>query len=147
MKCNILCKYEEEVINLRKELEEFKKIEEALSIQVTKKYASYCKLEEEVISLKMKLEEANKNVNKFSKFEKSSEMLDEMVKQQRDSNDKSGLGYVSEKPSTFKSTQKNPKDKSTNNKMDHERPHQKGTTSIYNGRRNATHQHQQARWT
>lgn len=50
----------------------------------------------------MELEEANKNVNKYSKFEKSSKILDEMVKQQRDSNDKSGLGYVSEKPSTSK---------------------------------------------
>jgi len=55
-------------------------------------------LKEEVVSLKMKLEKANKNVNKYSKFEKSSKILDQMMKQQRDSKDKSGLGYVSEQP-------------------------------------------------
>ena len=92
------------ILELRLQIEESKKIEEALSIQVTKKDASYCKLEEEVVSLKMKLEEANKNVNKYSKFEKSSEILDQMMKQQRDSKEKSGLGYVSEQSSTSKST-------------------------------------------
>ena len=62
-------------------IEESKKIEEPLSIQVIEKDASYCKLEEKVISPKMKLEEANKNVNKYSKFEKSSKILDQMMKQ------------------------------------------------------------------
>jgi len=37
------------ILELRLQIEESKKIEEALSIQVTKKDASYCKLEEEVV--------------------------------------------------------------------------------------------------
>ena len=104
------------ILELRWQIEESKKIKEALSIQVTEKDASYCKLKEEVVSLKMKLEEANKNVNKYSKFEKRFEILDQMMKQQRDSKEKSGLGYVSEQPSTSKSAQKKPKDESENSK-------------------------------
>jgi len=57
------------------------------------------------------------------------------------------MGYVSEQPLTSKSAQKKPKDKSANNKLENERPHQKGTTSVHNGSRNVTHQHQQVRWT
>jgi len=67
------------ILELRWQIEESKKIEEALLIQVIEKDASYCKLEEEVVSLKMKLEQANTNVNKYSKFEKSSEILDQMM--------------------------------------------------------------------
>jgi len=93
----------------------------------------------------MKLEEANKNVNKYSKFEKSSEILDQMMKQQRDSKKKSGMGYVIEQ--TSKSAQKKPKDKSANSKLENQRPHQKGTTSVHNGSRNVAHQHQQTKWT
>ena len=59
------------ILELRWQIEESKKIEEALLIQVTENDASYCKLEEEVVSLKMKIEEANKNVNKYFKFEKA----------------------------------------------------------------------------
>ena len=106
------------ILDLRWQIKESKKIEEALLIQVTEKNASYCKLEEEVVSLKMKLEEANKNVNKYSKFEKSFEILDQMIMQQRDSKEKSGLGYVSEQPSTSKSTQKKLKDESANNELE-----------------------------
>jgi len=37
-------------------------------------------LEEEVILMKMKIEEENKNMNKYSKFKKRYEILDEMMK-------------------------------------------------------------------
>jgi len=66
-----LLREEISILELRWQIEESKKIEEALLIQVTENDASYCKLEEEVVSLKMKIEEANKNVNKYFKFEKA----------------------------------------------------------------------------
>jgi len=94
------------ILELRWQIEESKKIKEALSIQVTEKDAFYCKLEEEVISLKMKLEEANKNVNKYFKFEKSTDILDDMLKQQRDHKIKFGLGYDAKQPSSSKATEK-----------------------------------------
>ena len=69
-----------------------------------------------------------------------------MMKPQRDSKDKSGLGYVSEQPSTSNSAQKKLKDESANSELENQMPHRKGTTLVHNGRKNVAHQHQQARW-
>jgi hypothetical protein len=74
---------EEEIISLKTQLEEEKRMEEVIKIQMIKKEEDCEKLEEEVISLRV---EVNKNL-------KISQVLEDILNSQRLCYDKSGLGY------------------------------------------------------
>ena len=76
----------ETIIHLKTQIEEAKRIEELLKIQINEKEESYCKLEDEIVDLRKKVEKSNKFLN-------SSRILDEILESQRSSCDKSGLGY------------------------------------------------------
>ena len=70
-------------------LEETKKIEEDLDLQLKKRIQESKRLEEEIMHLRKKLdEESNK-----TKFENSSKILDDILRIQTPSRDKYGLGY------------------------------------------------------
>jgi len=105
------CDRHEEIANkvikdLKLQVEESRIIEEALKLQIKEKDASHYKLEEEIVSLRKKLDEANKQLSNNLKFEKSTKVLDDILKQQRDPKIKFGLGYVAEQPSSSKATEK-----------------------------------------
>jgi hypothetical protein len=79
----------ETIVHLKTQIEEAKRIEELLKIQINEKEESCCKLEDEIVDLRKKVERSNKFLN-------SSRMLDEILESQRSSCDKSGLGYKGE---------------------------------------------------
>jgi len=56
--------------------------------------------------LRKQLDEDNKKLSKSLKFEKSIEVLDDMLKQQRDPKIKFGLGYDAKQPSSSKVVEK-----------------------------------------
>jgi chromosome segregation ATPase len=76
----------ETIVHLKTQIEEAKRIEELLKIQINEKEDSCCKLEAEIVELRNKVEKSNKFLN-------SSRILDEILESQRPSCDKSGLGY------------------------------------------------------
>jgi hypothetical protein len=76
----------ETIVHLKTQIEEAKRIEELLKIQINEKEESFCKLEDEIVNLRKKVEKSNKFLN-------SSRILDEILESQRSSCDKSGLGY------------------------------------------------------
>jgi cell division septum initiation protein DivIVA len=77
---------EEEIISLKIQLEEGKRMEEVMQIQMIKKEKECEKLEEEVVSLRVEVNKLNKNL-------KSSQVLEDILNSQRPCSDKSGLGY------------------------------------------------------
>jgi hypothetical protein len=79
----------ETIVHLKTQIEEAKRIEELLKIQINEKEDSFCKLEAEIVDLRKKVEKSNKFLN-------SSRILDEILEIQRPSCDKSGLGYKGE---------------------------------------------------
>jgi hypothetical protein len=79
----------ETIVHLKTQIEEAKRIEELLKIQINEKKESCCKLEAEIVDLRKKVEKSNKFLN-------SSRILDEILESQRSSCDKSGLGYKGE---------------------------------------------------
>jgi hypothetical protein len=79
----------ETIVHLKTQIEEAKRIEELLKIQINEKEDSCCKLEAEIVDLRKKVEKSNKFLN-------SSRILDEILESQRSSCDKSGLGYKGE---------------------------------------------------
>jgi hypothetical protein len=79
----------ETIVHLKTQIEEAKRIEELLKNQINEKEESCCKLEAEIVDLRKKVEKSNKFLN-------SSRILDEILKSQRPSCDKSGLGYKEE---------------------------------------------------
>jgi predicted nucleic acid-binding Zn-ribbon protein len=79
----------ETIVHLKTQIEEAKRIEELLKIQINEKEDSCCKLEAEIVDLRKKVEKSNKFLN-------SSRILDEILECQRPSCDKSGLGYKGE---------------------------------------------------
>jgi hypothetical protein len=80
---------EEEIISLKTQLEEAKRMEEVMNIQMMKK-EEYCeKLEEEVITLRVEVVKLNKNL-------KSSQVLEDILSCQRSPFNKAGLGYIGE---------------------------------------------------
>jgi hypothetical protein len=79
----------ETIVHLKTQIEEAKRIEELLNIQINEKEESCCKLEAEIVDLRKKVEKSNKFLN-------SSRILDEILEIQRPSCDKSGLGYKGE---------------------------------------------------
>jgi hypothetical protein len=89
----------ETIVHLNTQIEEAKRIEELLRIQINEKEDSCCKLEAEIVDLRKKVEKSNKFLN-------SSRILDEILKCQRYSCDKSGLGYKGEDKHVEASTSK-----------------------------------------
>jgi hypothetical protein len=79
----------ETIVLLKTQIEEAKRIEEILKIQINEKEDSCCKLEAEIVDLRKKVEKSKKFLN-------SSRILDEILECQRPSCDKSGLGYKGE---------------------------------------------------
>jgi hypothetical protein len=80
------CKSFETIVHLKTQIEEAKRIEELLKIQINEKEDSCFKLEAEIVGLRKKVEKSNKFLN-------SSRILDEILEIQRPPCDKSGLGY------------------------------------------------------
>jgi myosin heavy subunit len=101
----------ETIVHLKTQIEEAKRIEELLKIQINEKEDSCCKLEAEIGDLRKKVENSNKFLN-------SSRILDEILESQRPSCDKSGLGYKGEdthvEESTSKKHEVNPSEKEDN---------------------------------
>jgi hypothetical protein len=89
----------ETIVHLKTQIEEAKRIEELLKIQINEKEESCCKLEAEIVDLRKKVEKSNKFLN-------SSRILDEISESQRSSCDKSGLGYKGEDTHAEESTSK-----------------------------------------
>jgi hypothetical protein len=89
----------ETIVHLKTQIEEAKRIEELLKIQINEKEESCCKLEAEIFDLRKKVEKSNKFLN-------SSRILDEILESQRSSCDKSGLGYKGEYTHAEASTSK-----------------------------------------
>jgi hypothetical protein len=89
----------ETIIHLKTQIEEAKRIEELLKIQINEKEESCCKLEDEIVDLRKKVEKSNKFLN-------SSRILDEILESQRPPCDKSGLGYKGEDTHVEASTSK-----------------------------------------
>jgi hypothetical protein len=89
----------ETIVHLKTQIEEAKRIEELLKIQINEKEESCCKLEAEIVVLRKKVEKSNKFLN-------SSRILDEILENQRSSCDKSGLGYKGEDTHAEASTSK-----------------------------------------
>jgi hypothetical protein len=73
------------ITNLKVQIEEYKRIEEALKGQLEEKYKIIGNLEAKIIKLRKYLQ--NKNMQNNSKF------LDDIISSQKYHNDKSGLGY------------------------------------------------------
>jgi hypothetical protein len=101
----------ETIVHLKTQIEEAKRIEELLKIQINEKEDSCCKLEAEIVDLRKKVEKSNKFLN-------SSRILDEILESQRPSCDKLGLGYKGEdrhaKASTSKKHEVSPSKKEDN---------------------------------
>ena len=76
----------ETIVHLKTQIEDAKRIEELLKIQINEKEDSCCKLEAEIVDLRKKVEKSNKFLN-------SSRILES----QRSPYDKSDLGYKEEK--------------------------------------------------
>ena len=74
---------------LETQLLEAKRIEEDLNLQLKRRIQDYERFEEEIMQLRKRLDE---EVIK-SKFENNSKLLDDILRSQRPSSDKSGLGY------------------------------------------------------
>ena len=89
----------ETIVHIKTQIEEAKRIEELLKIQINEKEESCCKLEAEIVDLRKKVEKSNKFLN-------SSRILDEILESQRSSCDKSGLGYKGEDTHAEASTSK-----------------------------------------
>jgi hypothetical protein len=79
----------ETIVHLKTQIEEAKRIEELLKIQINENEESCCKLEAKIVDLRKKVEKSNKFLN-------SSRILDEILESQISSCDKSGLGYKGE---------------------------------------------------
>ena len=78
---------------MKTQLQEVKKIEDDLDLQLKKRIQEYERLKEEVTHLRKKLDEDSIK----SKFENSTKTLDDNLSMQRPSSDKNGLGYGKEK--------------------------------------------------
>jgi hypothetical protein len=89
----------ETIVHLKTQIEEAKRIEELLKIQINEKEESCCKLEAEIVDLIKKVEKSKKFLNR-------SRILDEILESQRPSCEKSGLGYKGEDKHAIESTSK-----------------------------------------
>jgi hypothetical protein len=94
-----ISKFFENIVHLKTQIEEAKRIEELLKNQINEKEESCCKLEDEIVGLRKKVEKSNKLFN-------SSQILNENLESQRSPYDKSGLGYKGEATHVEASTSK-----------------------------------------
>jgi chromosome segregation ATPase len=81
--------FEEEIISLKTQLEEAKRMKEVMKIQMMKKEEYSENIEEEVISLRVEVEKLIKNL-------KRSQVLEGILSCQRSPFDKEGFGYIGE---------------------------------------------------
>jgi hypothetical protein len=79
----------ETIFYLKTQIEEAKRIEELLKIQINENEESCCKLEAKIVDLRKKVEKSNKFLNSLG-------ILDEILESQRPPCDKSGLRYKGE---------------------------------------------------
>jgi len=79
----------ETIVHLKTKIEEAKRIEKLLKIQINEKEDLCCKLESKIVDLRKKVEKSNKFLN-------SSIILDEILESERAPCDESGLGYKGE---------------------------------------------------
>jgi hypothetical protein len=79
----------ETIVHLKTKIEEAKRIEELLKIQINEKEDSCCKLESEIVDLRKKVEKSNKFLN-------SSRILDKILESQSPPRDKLGFCYKGE---------------------------------------------------
>ena len=77
------------IVDFKNQIQEAKKIEEDLELQLKKRIQNSERLEAEIIQLKKKCDE--KYIKK--KFVNNSKTLDDILNDQRPSSDKTGLGY------------------------------------------------------
>lgn len=73
----------ETITCLKVQIEEFRKICEALEVQLTMNIENYNKLEEEVISLRMQLEELDQKINMYHKFKGGTRKLDKLIENKK----------------------------------------------------------------
>ena len=85
-----------EIIGLKTQLEEAKKVEDTLLQQMREKSLECEKLEEEVVSLRKKLEKAQRELLMNTPQMKSTRQLDQILKAQRSPLIKAGIGYEGE---------------------------------------------------
>jgi hypothetical protein len=90
------------IIDLKTQLQEVKRNKEILNEQFKEKQQVCKKLEDEISQLKGELERGNHQ----SKFENSSNILNDILNNQRSPNDKAGLGYDQNSTSTAQKTDK-----------------------------------------
>jgi len=69
--------------------------------------------------LRKKLDEVNKKLSKSLKFEKSTEVLDDMLKQQRDPKINFGIGNDAKQPSSSKAAEKKTSNVARTRKKEH----------------------------
>jgi hypothetical protein len=92
------------IIRLKLQIEEDKRIEEALKEQLEEKEKIIGNLEEEIVTLRKDIQKKN--------MQNNSKILDDIINSQKSYLDKSGLGYnQTEKGSSYKTTEqeRNPK--------------------------------------
>jgi len=91
----------EEIIKLKVELEEAKKVEDILLQQIKEKGQEFERLEEEVLIMKKIIEKAQTNLNMNIPHIKGSEKLDLILNSHRFPLMKAGLGYEGEYSETM----------------------------------------------
>jgi hypothetical protein len=74
---------EKSIINPKIQQEEEKRTKEVVQIQLKENEGNCEKLESKIISLRKELENSTAQLNKSLKFEKSTEILDDIIKCQR----------------------------------------------------------------
>lgn len=90
-------KLSQEIISLKTEKEEAKRMEKVLNKKLREWEETYEKLEVEVVSL-------NRELGKFNKILKSLQTLDVTLNTQRPQHDKSSLGYIGESSNSKENT-------------------------------------------
>ena len=85
-----------EIVSLKTQLEEARKVEDTLLQQMREKNLECEKLEEEVMSLRKKLEKSQRDLLMNTPQMRSSRQLDQILKAQRYPLIKAGIGYEGE---------------------------------------------------
>ena len=84
---------EKTIVSLKEQLDESKKTEELMNHKLKKNIEDYEELEVELDLQIKEIPVTNARVKVSVKFEKSTEMLDEILSRQRSPSNKTGLGY------------------------------------------------------
>jgi hypothetical protein len=81
------------IMNLKVQLKEERRMEEVVRIQLNKKEENYEEIEFEIVSLRMEPEKTTINLNRSLNFEKITEILDHIINCKRSPFIKTSLGY------------------------------------------------------